>query len=123
MRELRKVQMPFSVSRVSRAAVLAVAENYDRVKARALETASMRRELERGLTSLGLRVFDSHANFVLFHPGDDRDRFFQGLCDRGILIRKPSGSPTLDTMLRVSVGTEPQNRLFLDSMKDLVSSG
>ncbi len=51
---------------------------------------------------------DSDANFVLFGTFDDRHAIWQGLLDRGVLIREtgPEG------WLRVSVGTPEETAAF-----------
>ena len=56
----------------------------------------------------GLQVADSDANFVLFGVFEDRDAVWQGLLDRGVLIRNtgPEG------WLRVTVGTPEETAAF-----------
>ncbi len=62
----------------------------------------------------GLTVADSDANFVLFGVFDDRDAVWQGLLDRGVLIRNtgPKG------WLRVTVGTPAENDAFKQALKE-----
>ncbi|BDZ43818.1 hypothetical protein GCM10025865_31170 [Paraoerskovia sediminicola] len=58
---------------------------------------------------------DSDANFVLFGRFDDRDAIWQGLLDRGILVRVvgPEG------WLRVSVGTPEEMTAFKDALVEV----
>ena len=67
---------------------------------------------ERGLP---LQVADSDANFVLFGLFDDRHAIWQGLLDRGVLIREtgPEG------WLRVSVGTPQDMAAFKDALVEV----
>ena len=65
---------------------------------------------ERGLT-----VADSDANFVLFGMFSDRHAVWQGLLDRGVLIREV-GPPG---WLRVSVGTPRETRAFQDALVEV----
>ena len=53
------------------------------------------------LRAIGLRAADSDANFVLFGTFADRHAVWQGLLDRGVLIRETGP----DGWLRVSIGT------------------
>ena len=53
------------------------------------------------LREQGLEVADSDANFVLFGTFADRHAVWQGLLDRGVLIRETGP----DGWLRVSIGT------------------
>ena len=63
----------------------------------------------------GLQVADSDANFVLFGMFDDRHAIWQGLLDRGVLIREvgPEG------WLRVSVGTPQETPAFKDALVEV----
>ena len=72
-----------------------------------------RRAARRPATSLaawlreqGFEVAESDANFILFGPFADRHAIWQGLVDRGVLIREtgPEG------WLRVSIGTPDEMR-------------
>ena len=55
------------------------------------------------------QVADSDANFVLFGRFADRHAVWQGLVDRGVLIRETGP----DGWLRVSIGTPDENSAFL----------
>ena len=73
--------------------------------------AALRRDrddLVAWLRGHGLTVADSDANFVLFGVFADRAAVWQGLLDRGVLIRNtgPAG------WLRVTVGTPAENDAF-----------
>ena len=64
----------------------------------------------------GLRVAESDANFVLFQVGEDRHAVWQGLLDRGVLIREvgPEG------WLRVSVGTPEETAAFTAALWEVL---
>ena len=64
--------------------------------------------LAHWLGEQGLTVAPSDANFLLFGTFEDRDAVWQGLLDRGVLIRQtgPQG------WLRVTVGTPEENGMF-----------
>jgi histidinol-phosphate aminotransferase len=71
----------------------------------------LRDERDRTVTWLrgqGLRVADSDANYVLFGLFPDRHRVWQGLLDRGVLIRETGP----DGWLRVSIGTPEEMGAF-----------
>ena len=56
----------------------------------------------------GSTVADSDANFVLFGTFADRHAVWQGLLDRGVLIRETGP----DGWLRVSIGTAEEMAAF-----------
>ena len=69
----------------------------------------------------GIKVWPSAANFILFRTlNKTAAEIFAGLGQRGILIKNLHGShPLLENCLRVTVGTEPENQLFLEAMQYL----
>ncbi|MBX6769560.1 MAG: aminotransferase class I/II-fold pyridoxal phosphate-dependent enzyme, partial [Actinomadura rubrobrunea] len=75
-----------------------------------------RDDLVAWLRREGLAVADSDANFVLFGTFPDRRRIWQGLLDRGVLIREV-GPPE---WLRVSVGTPEEMAAFRTALKEIL---
>lgn len=71
------------------------------------------------LTRLGCRVFPSQANFLLVRPGHDSlsaQDIFQKLLEQGVIIR-PLKSYGLEDSLRVTIGTEEENRIFIQALE------
>ena len=66
------------------------------------------------------RTPDSHANFSWVHLGDpDEGEVVDGLAGGGIVVRPgtPLGGPG---HIRVTYGTQAENRRFLDALRSLV---
>ena len=53
------------------------------------------------------------ANFVLFHPGRPADEVWQGLLERGVLVRDFSTLAGTEGCLRVTAGTPEETDAFL----------
>ncbi|MCV2393405.1 histidinol-phosphate transaminase [Actinotalea sp. M2MS4P-6] len=105
---LRVVRLPYHLSAVTQAVARAALGHATELMA---QVEGLRRERDALVTWLqgrGLQVADSDANFVLFGVFDDRHSIWQGLLDRGVLIREtgPHG------WLRVSVGTPEETAAF-----------
>ena len=106
------VRLPYHLSTVTQAVARAAIANRDEPLA---TVAALRRDrdgLVAWLRGHGLTVADSDANFVLFGVFADRDAVWQGLLDRGVLIRNtgPEG------WLRVTVGTPAENEAFKQAL-------
>ena len=71
------------------------------------------------LRAAGLQVVPTEANFLLFGPFAQPARSWQGLLDRGVLVRDLSSGPGLKGWLRVNAGTEPETTAFLDAMREI----
>ncbi len=74
-----------------------------------------RQRVEAGIRALGLTPHPSRANFILFAV-PDAAATYQGLVARGVRLRDVSSMPGLAGHLRVTVGNEAENDLFLDAL-------
>ena len=109
------VRLPYHLSAVSQAvARVALAHAAELLAA----VATLRTERDRTvqwLRAAGYRVADSDANFVLFGTFADRHAVWQGLLDRGVLIRETGP----DGWLRVSVGTAEEMAAFRTALEEV----
>jgi histidinol-phosphate aminotransferase len=119
---LRVVRLPYHLSAVTQAAARAALAHRDELLG---QVADLRAERDALVTWLRdqqvggrpLQVADTDANFVLFGTFADRHAVWQGLLDRGVLIRETGP----DGWLRVSVGTPAETRSFQDALTDVVA--
>jgi histidinol-phosphate aminotransferase len=105
---LQIVRLPYHLSALTQAAARAALDRSDELLATVAAICAERDELVPWLRGRGHEVADSDANFVLFGTFSDRHAVWQGLLDRGVLIREV-GPPG---WLRVSVGTPAENEAF-----------
>ena len=68
----------------------------------------------------GVKPYWSAANFVLFHIGERSGEVFDGLVERGVLLRDFSDNEYIPGCLRVTAGLPEENTLFLQEIKRLV---
>ena len=109
---LLRVKLPFSVNILAEQAGLAALED-DLFVAETLRVVREGRELlTRELTNLGCTVWPSQANFLMFDPPMDARTLFEELLRKGVIIR-PLASYGMSGKLRVSIGSEEENREFL----------
>jgi histidinol-phosphate aminotransferase len=117
MRELEKLRMPYNVNSLTMAAAdLLLAERA--VFERQTEAiVAERGRLERDLDAMPrVRRFPSAANFILVRVPDGPGAF-EGLRERGILVRTFHGShPLLAHCLRLTVGTPDENTRMLAAL-------
>jgi histidinol-phosphate aminotransferase len=115
---LRIVRLPYHLSSVTQAVAVAALGHSEELLARVDELRATRDELAKWLVAQGFDVAESDANFVLFGRFDDRHAVWQGLVDRGVLIREtgPEG------WLRVSVGTPAEMDVFYAALQEVVST-
>lgn len=115
---LRVVRLPYHLSSVTQATACAALRHADELLA---NVAELRAERDRTVTWLreqGHVVADSDANFCLFGLFDDRHAVWQGLLDRGVLIRETGP----DGWLRVSIGTAAEMMAFKDALTETMKT-
>ena len=112
---IRVVRLPYHLSAVTQAAALAALRHADELLARVEELREIRDATAVWLAGCGLTVAESDANFVLFGRYADRHAVWQGLLDRGVLIREVGP----DGWLRVSIGTPAEMAAFRHALTEL----
>ncbi len=120
--KLQLVRLPYHLSAVTQAVARAALAHAGEPLATVAALRAERDALVGWLRERGLTAVDSDANFVLFGEFADRRQVWQGLLDRGVLIREV-GPPG---WLRVSVGTPGEMAAFrsaLDGALDGVLDG
>lgn len=114
-----RVKQPFNVSSLAQSAALAALEDREHLERSIALTRKGRVEILREVRPIGLRAYNSHANFVLIR-GKKGSNHAERLLQRGIIVRGCSSFPGLnEDYFRVSVGLEEQNRVFLRELKEL----
>jgi len=74
------------------------------------------------LEKLGFEVLPSQANFVLTcHPKMLAEILADTLREQGIIVRHFS-EPRIDKFLRITIGTEAQNNLLINSLKQILQA-
>lgn len=112
---IRIVRLPYHLSAVAQAAARAALAHHRELQAQIDEIRAERDDTVDWLRGKGYRVPDTDANFVLFGPFDDAQAIFEGLLERGVLIRVvgPKG------FLRVSIGTAREMAMFRHALTEI----
>jgi len=113
---IRVVRLPYHLSAVTQAVALAALRHRDELLGKVDDLRRERDLIVAWLREQGLEVADSDANFALFGRFADRHAVWQGLLDRGVLIRQTGP----DGWLRVSVGTPEEMAAFKDALIDVL---
>ena len=118
IRNLLKVKLPFEPSTPAQAAGVAALADKEFLH-RSLElNARGLRLLAAGLAGMGLTVVPSEANFVMTVLSSEQEalRIFEELLSQGVVVR-PLKAFGLPNCLRISTGTDEDNRLALDAFR------
>lgn len=116
--ELRKAQQPLTVNAVAQAAALASLGQPQELERRARANAAGRHHLVGVMDERVLEHAESHTNFVYFRmPLDDSRAISTEFAARGVIIRPMSGG-----WMRVTVGTETENRRFVEVLDEVLDT-
>lgn len=118
---LDKVRSPFNVAAVSQAAAFAALDDGEHVR-RSLD--SNRRGLtllSRELAGLGLKVVPSSTNFVYVETGHAPKQVYEALLHEGVIVR-PLGWMGMPEGVRITVGTEEENRRLIEALAGFLRS-
>jgi histidinol-phosphate aminotransferase len=116
---IRVVRLPYHLSAVTQAVALAALRHAPELLGTVDELRVERDATVAWLRDQGLSVAESDANFALFGTFADRHAVWQGLLDRGVLIREvgPEG------WLRVSIGTAEEMTAFKQALTEVREEG
>ena len=112
---MARVRQPFNVNALAQAAAIAALHDDEFLRQSEAVNTAGKQQLESGFKELGLQYVPSYANFVLVHMGAKALDINQALLKRGVIVRPVSGDG-LPEWLRVSIGLETENALFLKAL-------
>lgn len=119
-----RIRLPFNVSVPGlEAAVAALGDDAHQKASRDL-VETWRPRLTQAIKGFGFEVFPSAGNFVLVRFPDEKRSAAAAndyLHTKGIIVR-PVGGYGLHDCLRITVGTEDQNRAVLDALSEFAAS-
>jgi histidinol-phosphate aminotransferase len=112
------VRLPYHLSAQTQATARAALAHAPALLATVADLRAERDSLVGWLRGRGLAAADSDANFVLFGELGDSHAVWQGLLDRGVLVREV-GPPG---WLRVSIGTPAEMGAFRDALTEVLGN-
>jgi histidinol-phosphate aminotransferase len=119
--ELEKVVLPYHLDSVKQLAGLVALRYEDDMRLRVEGLVTERERLAAALGQLPVEQWPSGANFILFRPTRaDGRKVWQGLLERGVLVRDTSSWPGLEGCLRVTVGTPAEDDTFLTALAEVL---
>ena len=117
LNELDKLRLPYNVNVLTQGVAEQVLAHPEVLEHQAAAIRAGRAQMMQALAGMaGIEAFPSDANFILLRVAN-ADKVFEGLKQRGILIKNLSRAhPQLDNCLRVTVGTPDENQQFLTAL-------
>lgn len=119
---LRKVKEPFNVNALAQVGALAALRDHEHLERTVSLIHRERAYLYRELSSMGVKFVPTEANFIFIEVGLDSTVVFQGMLERGIIVR-PGTVWQLPHFVRLTIGTRDQNQRFIKALRDILNRG
>lgn len=121
LNELEKLRLPYNVGVLPQLVAEKLLDNHAVLLAQAEQIKQDRSRLLQQLSAFnGVQVYPSSANFLLLRVARAKE-IFEGLKQRGVLIKNLHGSHTmLQDCLRITVGTPEENQKFLSAFNETI---
>ena len=117
--KMQSAGQPWAVSSLAQAAGLAALDETAYVARVQTLIAQQRPVLRDGLRTLGLRVLDGSANYLLFQAPETLG---DALRQRGIVLRSCGNYPGLDgSWYRTAVRTAPENQQLIEALREVLA--
>ncbi len=121
MQEVMKARIPFMVDRLSEMVALALLARPALIEERIAYLRRATAWLYDALFTIpGVQPVAPQTNFVLFRTPMVPGALLQALLKRGVLVRNMSSYEALPGYLRVSAGTEAENKLFIQALTSVL---
>lgn len=123
--QLEKIRLPYNIGSLNQASVNFICRHMDVLYGQAEQIMQDRQSLCESLAAMTqVETWPTEANFILFRVhGLAADSVHARLIEKGILIKNLSAAhPLLKNCLRVTVGSEHENRKFLQSLREIIAA-
>jgi histidinol-phosphate aminotransferase len=118
IKEISKVCSPYSVNSVAVACARVALDDIGYVDNYVKEIIRNREYLRDELERIGIKTYETRANFVIAKFNSKCNQVFEQLRDKDILVRDKSDD--IEGCLRITVGTKEQCEKILDVLKQVM---
>lgn len=116
---INRVREPFNTTRAAQAAAKAALGDQEYVANCRIANAEGIKQLQAKFDRLGLDYFPAHGNFIMVNVRKPAVEMFQSLLQKGIIVR--AGFGKYPNHVRVTVGSEEQNKAFIHALEQVLS--
>ena len=118
MEVLNKVRLPFNVNLLAQRAAIAAIDDKKHILDSKKLNDNGKIFLTDSLKRMNYNLIESHTNFITFDTGTDASEIFKKLEKKGVIVR-PIANYGLKSFLRVTTGTEKENKKFIKELKEV----
>jgi histidinol-phosphate aminotransferase len=117
---MNKVKYPYNINTATQLLVLDALNNIEWVNEHIAVTVNERENLKNELLNLSFTetVYPSDANFLLAKM-KNASGVYKSLVEKGIIVRDRSKIVLCNDCLRITIGTESENKILINTLKNM----
>ncbi|MGD0276787.1 MAG: histidinol-phosphate transaminase [Syntrophales bacterium] len=120
--EFHKVRLPYNLNTFSQAAAVFYLDHETVFSGQINDIIQEREKLIEALRNLkGIHPWPSHANFIFFSCDFESDHVYNYCIQNGILMKDFNGPGMMENCLRVTVGTQKENKEFINTIQSMIA--
>jgi histidinol-phosphate aminotransferase len=118
---LNKIKPPYNVNELTQLRALERLGNPEKIKSEIASIIAQREELLKVLVDVKFveKIYPTEANFILIKV-DDANKRYDELIAKGIVIRNRTTQPLCENTLRLTIGTEEENKKLMEALASLL---
>jgi len=115
---LNKIKPPYNVNELTQLRALERLSDPEKIKSEIVSIIAQREELLKVLVDVKFveKIYPTEANFILIKV-DDANKRYDELIAKGIVIRNRTTQPLCENTLRLTIGTEEENKKLIEALK------
>ena len=117
---LNKIKPPYNVNELTQQRALERLSEPEKIKGEIKSIMDQRAKLLKVLVDVKFveKIYPTEANFILIKV-DDANKRYDELIAKGIVIRNRTTQPLCENTLRLTIGTEVENKKLIEVLKQL----
>ncbi|MEM2103315.1 MAG: histidinol-phosphate transaminase [Candidatus Bathyarchaeia archaeon] len=116
----RNVGLPYSVNTIALRVGAKILDNKSLVEQAVKQLKVEREKMIKNLNSVnGVEAFNSQTNFVLFKTDKTSNQVYEGLLQRGIIIKNLGAVLKFQNCFRATVGLPDMNARLIEALKEI----
>ena len=117
---LNKIKPPYNVNELTQQRALERLSEPEKIKGEISSIIEQRVKLFEVLVDINFvqKIYPTEANFILIKV-DDANKRYDELIAKGIVIRNRTTQPLCENTLRLTIGTEVENKKLIEVLKQL----
>jgi len=117
---LNKIKPPYNINKLTQQTAIAQLQNTEKIKNDLLSLKAEKETLLKALVEVDFikKIFQTDANFILIKVDNAEKRYAQ-LLENGIVVRNRSSQALCGNTLRITIGTNSENKKLITILKTL----